>query len=173
MCLSQFLNLPFFQNLVSTLIGSFTGVFLAFSLNRLVSWNRKRKQRKDLIQLLISGLKRNQQAIKRIYDEIVQYNDVGSYKKQTWFPTEHVNIFALQFAGFSRYGLIDDIDLNRKLDDIQYKLENLHLKVEIMLKVGIAPRVHDNIMDTIKTDSSIIMSDIDEILTIMGSEADK
>jgi len=164
MCLSQFFDLPFWQKLVSTLIGSFTGVFIAFSLNRWVSWNRKRKQRKDLIQLLISDLKRNQQVIKRMYDEIEQFDMSGYYKKLAWFPTEDVNIFALQSAGFSRYSLISNIDLNMKLDNIQHKLENLHLKVEIMLKPGIAPSVHDRIMDTIKVDSGNIMSDINEIL---------
>lgn len=133
----QFFSLSFFQALVSTLIGAFVGVFLAFSIDRHKSQRKIEKQQKELLRLLRATLEKNELRIKQLEGQLTGYNEREILLKKGMFkPTDRIDVLPLESAVSFQYELIDSINLKTHLETVRYELAHLNRQLDMFAVTG-------------------------------------
>jgi len=119
MCLSQFL-----QSLVPPLVGSFSGVFVAFLINSYISRRKRKKQRKDLLLLLHAALEKNKLRVEKLEEKL---------ERGIYTPHYKIDVLPLESTVSLQYELIDSFNLKKNLDTVRYELSHLNRKLDILV----------------------------------------
>lgn len=171
----QFFSLSFFQALVSTLIGAFVGVFLAFSIDRHKSQRKMKKQQKELLRLLRATLEKNKSRIKQLEGELTGYNERETLsKKAVLKPTYTIDVLPLESTVSLQYELIDSINLKSHLDTVRYELAHLNRQLD-MLAVTEDVENYRELVGTIMAllqgvDEPSISKRLEDTLSLVNSE---
>jgi hypothetical protein len=135
-----FFDITFWRDFVSsvlaTLLGALIGIPTALWIDRSISKRREAEKartrqdiadqrRNQLVQVLLESLRKNYALVEQMEQElrperVIFYN---------------VDTQLLESSGSIKYEIIDDLDLNHRLDSIRYELLHLHRKVELQLEI--------------------------------------
>jgi hypothetical protein len=127
----------FVGNAAATFLGVLFGIPFALWVNRRILRQQESKEaaerqntltrrKNQFLHLLQEALQKNLDLVKQMEQELkpgggVYYN---------------VDTQLLESTSSLKYGIIEDLDLNRRLDSIRYELLHLHRKVEIQLDIA-------------------------------------
>jgi hypothetical protein len=136
----NFFDIQFWQNVVSnslaTLIGVIAGIPAAFWLDRRIhQWQESNKlaaqkaslaeRRNHFLRMLTETLKKNHVLLDQMEHEVPKYTIFYNVDTQL-----------LDSTATLKYEIIDDLDLNQRIDLLRYELTHLHRKVELQLEIA-------------------------------------
>jgi len=135
-----FFDITFWQDFVSnglaTLLGALVGIPIALWIDRSISRRQEAEEaskkqaivaqrRNQFLRMLRESLRKNLALVEQMERQL-QPETVIFY---------NVDIQLLESTGSIKYEIVDDLDLNRRLDSIRYELGHLHRKVELQLEI--------------------------------------
>jgi len=126
MFIVQIIKTPFVQNLFATLIGAFFGFFLAFAANARDARKVKRRRESNFLIALRETLK----------DVKISVESISRNPKSAWVVP--VNMTLLQSTASVKYEIIEDLEINQKLDfilNLLIQLSNLALMYQRAISV--------------------------------------
>lgn len=128
----EFFNLDFGRQFVCLLISVPLGVLIGLAVNH--SWGEMKKssERRQLLELLIGTLKRNDWLL----------DQLSKYAQTITLPTFNLELVSLSAVASKKYEIIDDFDLCRTIDSVQYELSHTSRKIDMLCAIVCNPSAH-------------------------------
>ncbi len=168
----NFFDVSFWQNFTSnslaTLLGVLLGIPIALWVNRWIENRGKKQKKSDLLQLFHETLEKNKSLLEQMSREldpkyIIFYN---------------VDTSLLESTASLKYEIIDNSELNRRLDTLRYELQHIHRKVELQLEIAYSAlmamsnylTIRANLISATKGHLPRIIEEIDQVLKIIDEQ---
>jgi len=123
MCFASFLNIEFWQQLVTTAIGVALGIPVALWIERQIEGDKQKSERKELAEAVLDSLSKNLGLVDQLIRELAQ---------DGYTPLYPVDLTILDATTSRRYELLKKSDVVHAIDHARFELIHLNGKLELM-----------------------------------------
>jgi hypothetical protein len=120
---SHFLDISFWQHLLTTVLGVALGIPAALWVDRSIRRHQQRAERGQLIEALSQSLEENLSLVNRLESEL-------SDNRPDPQPTDPLDLMLLNSTSITKYESLDSIRVCQSIDSARYRLTCLDSKLE-------------------------------------------